>query len=87
MIDAARDLFVEKGYHDTGTEEIVLAAGVGTRGALYHHFTDKQALFEAVFLTVEEELVMAAAQKLTGDADRRRWTCCDAACSASSTPL
>lgn len=69
LIEAARELFVDKGYHDTGTEEIVLAAGVGTRGALYHHFTDKQALFEAVFVTVEEELVLAAAQNLTGDAD------------------
>ena len=29
LIEAARDLFVDKGYHDTGTEEIVLAAGVG----------------------------------------------------------
>jgi AcrR family transcriptional regulator len=61
LVAAARRLFVEKGYFATGTEEIVSAAGVGTRGALYHHFADKRALFEAVFEAVEEDLIVAAA--------------------------
>ena len=60
LVRAARRLFVEKGYHATGTEEIVAAAGVGTRGALYHHFADKQALFLAVFEAVEEDLIGSA---------------------------
>jgi len=60
LIAAARRLFVEKGYFDTGTEEIVAASGVGTRGALYHHFDDKRALFQAVFEQVEEDLLAAA---------------------------
>jgi AcrR family transcriptional regulator len=61
LIAAARRLFVEKGYFKTGTEEVVAAAGVGTRGALYHHFVDKRALFQAVFEQVEEDLLAAAA--------------------------
>jgi AcrR family transcriptional regulator len=56
LLAAGRRLFVEKGYYATGTEEIVAAAGVGTRGALYHHFANKEALFLAVFLAVQEEV-------------------------------
>ncbi len=59
LIGAARELFVTKGYFATGTEEIVAKAGVGTRGALYHHFTDKEDLFRAVFDRVQADLADA----------------------------
>lgn len=58
LISAARKLFVEKSYSATATPEIVEAAGV-TRGAMYHHFEDKQALFRAV---VEQEAAAVATE-------------------------
>lgn len=64
LVAAARQLFVVRGYHHTSTEEIVALAAVGTRGALYHHFADKRALFVAVFEAVEEDLVAAAGAHL-----------------------
>lgn len=66
IVTAARQLFGRQGYHATGTNEIVEAAGVGTRGALYHHFADKAALFRAVFEEVEVDLGARAAVALTG---------------------
>lgn len=58
LMAAARALFVEKGYAEASTPEIVRAAGA-TRGALYHHFEDKQALFQAV-VEAEAEAVSTA---------------------------
>lgn len=56
LIDSARKLFADKGFSTVSTEAIVAAAGV-TRGALYHQFDDKAALFAAVYEEVERELV------------------------------
>jgi AcrR family transcriptional regulator len=66
IISTARSLFAENGYFGTGTTEIVEAAQVGTRGALYHHFADKKALFEAVFEAVEEDLAERTLGAMTG---------------------
>ena len=58
LLDTARTIFTAQGYAATTTEEIVRRAGV-TRGALYYHFRDKAALFEAVFDEVRGEHIEA----------------------------
>lgn len=72
LLAAARALFADKGYAATSTEEIVRTAEV-TRGALYHHFADKEAIFRAVFEEMEAEVcraVVAAAAKGKDPLDR-----------------
>lgn len=61
LINAARRLFEDRGYANTGTEEIVSEAGV-TRGALYHHFRDKEDLFRAVVEAIQLEVAGDAAE-------------------------
>jgi AcrR family transcriptional regulator len=55
LIAAARRLWSQRGYAAVGTPEIAAAAGV-TRGAMYHQFADKAALFAAVAEAVESDV-------------------------------
>ncbi len=59
LLQAARELFTERGYADTATEDIAQRAGV-TRGALYYQFRDKFGLFRAVV----EDLYLHIAQEV-----------------------
>jgi AcrR family transcriptional regulator len=52
LVDVAEELFAEHGYAATSLDAVVAGADV-TKGALYHHYSGKQALFEAVFEKVE----------------------------------
>jgi AcrR family transcriptional regulator len=68
LVAAARELFTERGYAGTSTEEIVRQAGL-TRGALYHHFRDKRDLFRATFEAVEQEVVEKVAVTALSETD------------------
>jgi len=72
LIAAATELFTTRGYHDVSVRDFAAHAGV-TRGALYHHFQDKEAVFLAVFDSVEREMVTseAALRKIT---PKNSWT-------------
>jgi AcrR family transcriptional regulator len=56
LLDAAQELFVRDGYTATSLDDVVRLARV-TKGALYHHFANKLALFEAVFERVDLAMV------------------------------
>jgi AcrR family transcriptional regulator len=66
VLDAARSLFGRKGYAQTSVDEIAAVARV-TKGAVYHHFAGKEALFRAVHAEVEAEALTRAAG--AGDPD------------------
>lgn len=65
LLAAARELFVDNGYNNTSTPDVVEAAQV-TRGALYHHFADKADLFMAVALQAANEVAADVAAASTG---------------------
>jgi AcrR family transcriptional regulator len=62
LITAARRLFAAQGFAGVPTDAIVAAAGV-TRGALYHQFADKTALFDAVLEAVEADIARRLADE------------------------
>jgi AcrR family transcriptional regulator len=70
LVAAARRLFAAQGFAEVPTDTIVAAAGV-TRGALYHQFADKTALFDAVLEAVEADIArrLAAEAAAAGISD------------------
>lgn len=70
LIAAARASFAEAGYDGTSTPAIAAIAGV-TRGALYHHFADKRALFHAV-VESEGRAIGEAVERATEQLDDPR---------------
>jgi len=71
LLKIARTLFTKRGYAGTSLEEITRRAKL-TKGALYHHFESKQAIFTAVYLQVEEELAEQVLSATEGVAVERR---------------
>ena len=55
ILKTARHLFGDHGFENTTIDDIAIAARVA-KGAIYHHFKTKEALFEAVFTQVSLEL-------------------------------
>lgn len=60
LLDSARRLFGGEGYRSTLLDDVVREAGV-TKGALYHHFSGKRELFQAVFEREQERLAALVA--------------------------
>ncbi|GGP07345.1 TetR/AcrR family transcriptional regulator [Nonomuraea glycinis] len=54
LITTAQRLFGAHGYAATSIDAVAAAAGV-TKGAVYHHFGGKTALFRAAFVREQEE--------------------------------
>lgn len=55
LITSARQAFARLGYARTSMDDLTAAAGL-TRGALYHHFGDKQGLLAAVVEQIDSEM-------------------------------
>jgi AcrR family transcriptional regulator len=79
LVSAAGALFATQGFATTSLDQILRRARV-TRGALYHHFDSKTALFRAVVEEQEQALAAAIAEAARGQADA--WRAFRAGCRA-----
>ena len=68
LVTVATGLFAEAGFAATSVEQVMHAAQT-SRGALYHHFAGKTALFEAVLERVEADIAHAVVTASRGIAD------------------
>ncbi|MFB9264139.1 TetR/AcrR family transcriptional regulator [Bradyrhizobium erythrophlei] len=70
LLSAGREIFAREGYQAASMEAISRAARV-TRGAFYHHFEDKKALFDAVVVAMQIEAADTIQQR--AKAQRKIW--------------
>ena len=68
ILAAATTLFGEKGFAATTIDEIAAAAGVA-KGAVYHHFPHKEAVFEAVLQRASAALATRILAEVSGSPD------------------
>lgn len=68
LLKVAGGLFGTKGYEATPIEEVLERAGV-SKGALYHHFSSKEALFEAVFIEGERDCMRKVSESAMKETD------------------
>jgi AcrR family transcriptional regulator len=75
IVDAAREVFREKGY-DAPLDEVAKLAGVGP-GTLYRHFPNRDSLVDAIMQAWVERVNATVEDVLTGGGDARemllRW--------------
>src|SRR5262245_58007108 len=55
ILRAALEVFARRGYHRAAVDDIVRASGT-SKGAVYHHFPNKEALFMALVDDLAERL-------------------------------
>jgi AcrR family transcriptional regulator len=87
LLRHARQVFAQKGFTDASTDEMVQRAKV-TKGALYHHFANKQDIYQAVIEDMESELVtkLEAAAAACPDRQERLRAMCHAYLDACLDP-
>ena len=68
LIEVATTLFADHGYEGTSIEAVMAAAGV-SRGALYHHFAGKEALFAAVLLAISDRVAAEVTEAISDCTD------------------
>jgi AcrR family transcriptional regulator len=63
ILQAAAELFAQRGFHGVSIDDLGAAAGIAGPG-VYRHFRSKDAVLGELLLTVSEDLLSGAQQRL-----------------------
>ena len=70
ILDVSQRLFIEKGYDNTTIQDIIDELGGLTKGAIYHHFSSKQDILDAVIERLFAKNTLSASwRKIQSDTD------------------
>ncbi|MBA3525292.1 MAG: TetR/AcrR family transcriptional regulator [Geodermatophilaceae bacterium] len=70
ILDAAAELFAERGFHGVGVDDIGRAVGISGPG-LYRHFPSKDAVLAEMLVAISEELLREGAARADAAANPR----------------
>jgi TetR/AcrR family fatty acid metabolism transcriptional regulator len=68
LLDAAEQVFAEKGYHGAVVDDIIRASD-SSKGGFYFHFPNKQGIFLALIDALVPKLAAAVDHAIAGEAD------------------
>jgi AcrR family transcriptional regulator len=68
LLDAAEQVFAEKGYHGTGVDDIIRASD-SSKGGFYFHFPNKQAIFLALVEALTPKLAASIDRAIAAESD------------------
>lgn len=68
ILEAARALFAERGFHGVSIRDVTTAVGL-TPAALYHHFPDKEQLYLDVIAAVYHDRIPALIEEAVAEGD------------------
>jgi AcrR family transcriptional regulator len=68
ILKSARSIFTKTGFTASSLQQIAKSAGV-TRGALYHHFKNKEDIFLAVFQILQAEMIEKLGRTVSSEID------------------
>lgn len=61
ILHAAFKLFLEKGLQATSMKDILKESGV-SNGTLYHHFSSREKIVEALYLGIQDKLFIGLSE-------------------------
>ncbi|WP_068432237.1 TetR/AcrR family transcriptional regulator [Piscicoccus intestinalis] len=70
LLEAAQAIFVDRGYHAAGMDEIAERAGV-SKPVLYQHFPGKRELYLALLDTADEEIISEVLASMQSSEDNK----------------